>query len=155
MLADTQWKVLLLVLFTALGSEVFCCRPFDAVRGKRLLRLKGNFIKIQNQCKKQIFTAIKLVARDNIKTLMGAFCDAHNACMESTAEGNAVELIDCWSYAVKNETGPFRALGSPDNLYQAIGATFACLRNTELTKLSLQSIDDLTSFGMEYALAIG
>ncbi|KAL1436130.1 hypothetical protein MTO96_010874 [Rhipicephalus appendiculatus] len=143
MLAHIRWKVLLLVFLTALGSEVFCCKPFDSVRGRRLLRLKGNFIKIQNQCKKEIFTSIKLVARDDIKKLMGAFCESHNACMQSTADGNAVQ------------TGPYRATGSSESLYQAIGATFACLRNTELTKLSLQSIDDLTSFGMEYAFAIG
>uniref|UniRef100_A0A6M2D9T9 Putative secreted protein midgut overexpressed n=1 Tax=Rhipicephalus microplus TaxID=6941 RepID=A0A6M2D9T9_RHIMP len=120
MLADVRWKALLLVFLTALGSEVFGCKPFDSVRRRRLMRLKGNFIKIQNQCKKQIFTSIKLVARDDIK-----------------------------------KTGPYHATGSSESMYKAIGATFACLRNTDLTKLSLQSIDDLTSFGMEYAFAIG
>nr|XP_037280174.1 uncharacterized protein LOC119173463 [Rhipicephalus microplus] len=113
MLADVRWKVLLLVFLTALGSEVFGCKPFDSVRRRRLMRLKGNFIKIQNQCKKQIFTSIKLVARDDIKKLMNAFCEAHDACMKSTADGNAVELIDCWTYAVKNETGPYHATALP------------------------------------------
>ncbi|KAL3194299.1 hypothetical protein MRX96_016426 [Rhipicephalus microplus] len=112
MLADVRWKALLLVFLTALGSEVFGCKPFDSVRRRRLMRLKGNFIKIQNQCKKQIFTSIKLVARDDIKK-------PTNACMKSTADGNAVELIDCWTYAVKNETGPYHATGSSESHVQS------------------------------------
>ncbi|XP_075550687.1 uncharacterized protein LOC142584422 [Dermacentor variabilis] len=155
MLNDTQLKALLLVFFTALGSEVFCCKPFEAARGKRLLRLKANIIKIQNQCRKQILAAMKLLTRNDLKKLVEAFCDAHNDCMKSTAEESAIELLDCWSTAARNETGPFHASGAPDDFHPALGDTFECLRNTDLTKLSLQAIDDLTSFGIEYVHVIG
>ncbi|XP_049529177.1 uncharacterized protein LOC125947813 [Dermacentor silvarum] len=103
MLNDTQWKALLLVFFTALGSEVFCCKPFEAARGKRLLGLKANFIKIQNQCRRQIVTTMKLLTVDDVKRLSKSFCDVHNACMKSAEEESAVEVIDCWSTAARNE----------------------------------------------------
>nr|XP_050026518.1 uncharacterized protein LOC126521852 isoform X1 [Dermacentor andersoni] len=155
MLNNTLLKALLLVFFTALGSEVFCCKPFEAARGKRLLRLKANFIKIQNKCRRQIVATMKLLTRDDLKKLVEAFCNAHNDCMKSTAEESAVELLDCWSTAARNETGPFHASGAPHVFHQALGDTFACLRNTDLMKLSLQAIDDLTSFGIEYVDVIG
>nr|XP_054922072.1 uncharacterized protein LOC126521852 isoform X2 [Dermacentor andersoni] len=121
MLNNTLLKALLLVFFTALGSEVFCCKPFEAARGKRLLRLKANFIKIQNKCRRQIVATMKLLTRDDLKKLVEAFCNAHNDCMKSTAEESAVELLDCWSTAARNETGPFHASGAPHVFHQALG----------------------------------
>ncbi|KAH6927577.1 hypothetical protein HPB50_005694 [Hyalomma asiaticum] len=69
---------------------------------------------------------------------------------DSSQHGSQVSIDNGSKLIVSHATQP--KLKDVSRFEHAVGR--ACLRRTELTKLSLQAIDDLTSFGMEYALAV-
>ncbi|XP_077539058.1 uncharacterized protein LOC144151796 [Haemaphysalis longicornis] len=145
-----------LLLLIGVGSDVLGCKPFEVAGGKRLLEVKASFGRIFNQCRKEIHKVMRIIPRDEFPKRMAAFCELHNSCSNSLEEASTLEVLDCWAAAYQNKTNPFySSVTGTEEVSQAAGQLFACLRNTEAVSLPLQVMDDLVSVGRQYVYTIG